>query len=110
MLEVKGVNLPLKGDDPSVGIYLQEVGASDDTRIKASIILNNEPKRLMFMVPAGLVIGKMYQLVHVTQAGAGNTTSQLLKTPRIEFSNRQLKCTDGTPIPEEGEEERPGEL
>ena len=110
VLEVKGVNLPLKGDDPSVGIYLQEVGASDDTRIKASIILNNEPKRLMFMVPAGLVIGKMYQLVHVTQAGAGTSSAQLLKTPRIEFSSKTLKCTDGTPMPNEGEEERPGEL
>ncbi|WP_293670767.1 DNA-binding domain-containing protein [uncultured Parabacteroides sp.] len=110
VLEVKGVNLPLKGADPSVGIYIQEVGAADETRIKATVILNNEPKRLMFMVPAGLKIGSMYQLVHITQASAGTSSTQLLKSPRIEFGSKQLKCTDGTPLPEEGEEERPGEL
>lgn len=70
VLEVKGVNLPIKGDDPSVGIYLQQVGEPDNTRIKATVILNNEPKRLMFMVPGGLVINEMYQLVHITQASA----------------------------------------
>lgn len=109
-LEVKGVNLGLKGDDATVGIYLQEVGAADNTRIKATVILNNEPKRLMFMVPAGLKTNSMYQLVHITQAGAGSNNSALLKTPRTEFSAIQLKCTDGTPIPNEGDEERPGEL
>lgn len=110
VLEVKGVNLPIRGDDPSVGIYLQQVGEPDNKRIKATIILNNEPKRLMFMVPGGLVINEMYQLVHITQASASGNTTQLLKSPRTAFSNTQLKCTDGTPIPNGGEEERPGEL
>ena len=110
VLEVKGVNLPIKGDDPSVGIYLQQVGEPDNTRIKATVILNNEPKRLMFMVPGGLVINEMYQLVHITQASASGNTTQLLKSPRTAFSNTQLKCTDGTLIPNGGEEERPGEL
>ena len=110
VLEVKGVNLSLKGDDATVGIYLQEVGAADSTRIKVATLLNNEPKRLMFMVPAGLVKDKMYQLVHITQAGASTSAGQFLKMPRIAFSNTQLKCTDGTPISSGGEEERPGEL
>ena len=110
VLEVKGVNLSLKGDDATVGIYLQEVGAADSTRIKVATLLNNEPKRLMFMVPAGLVKDKMYQLVHITQAGASTSAGQFLKMPRIAFSNTQLKCTDGTPISSGGEEGRPGEL
>lgn len=107
VLEVKGVNLALKGDDESVGIYIQEVGAADDTRIKATVVLNNEPKRLMFMVPGGLTLGSMYQLVHITQSGAGSNSALLLKLPRIEFSSKQLKCTDGTP---DSGVERPGIL
>lgn len=107
VLEVKGVNLALKGDDELVGIYIQEVGAADDTRIKATVVLNNEPKRLMFMVPGGLKLGSMYQLVHITQSGAGSNSALLLKSPRIEFSSKQLKCTDGTP---DSGVERPGIL
>ena len=107
VLEVKGVNLALKGDDESVGIYIQEVGAADDTRIKATVVLNNEPKRLMFMVPGGLKLGSMYQLVHITQAGANTNRAIQLKAPRIEFSSKQLKCTDGTP---DSGVERPGIL
>lgn len=107
VLEVKGVNLALKGDDESVGIYIQEVGAADDTRIKATVVLNNEPKRLMFMVPGGLKLSSMYQLVHITQSGAGSNSALLLKLPRIEFSSKQLKCTDGTP---DSGVERPGIL
>ncbi len=107
VLEVKGVNLALKGDDESVGIYIQEVGAADDTRIKATVVLNNEPKRLMFMVPGGLKLSSMYQLVHITQAGANTNRAIQLKAPRIEFSGKQLKCTDGTP---DSGVERPGIL
>lgn len=108
VLDVRGVNLSVKGDDPSVGIFLQKEGDTDANRIKVTILLTNEPKHLMFMVPAGLVNGSMYRLVHISQAGSGTATAQLLKTPRINFSNITLKATDGTPESSGGgEDDRP---
>lgn len=104
VLEIKGVNLTLLGDDPSVGIYLQEEGAADSARIKATTILNNEPKRLMFMVPATVAIGKTYRLVHITQAGASRNGHQL-KEPRIEHS-MPLNATNGD-VQEPGGGDRP---
>lgn len=104
VVEIKGVNLSILGDAPSVGIYLQEEGAADSTRIKVATLLNNEPKRLMFMVPTTVVKDKSYQIVHISQAGASKSKSgTLLKEPRIEYSI-PLKATDGTLIdPDEGD-------
>ncbi|WP_304248217.1 DUF4469 domain-containing protein [Parabacteroides gordonii] len=107
VLDIRGVNLSVKGDDPAVGIYLQKVGDSDDKRIKVALLLTNEPKHLMLMVPAGLINGSMYRLVHISQAGSGTATARLLKESRINFSNITLKATDGTPESGEGDDDRP---
>lgn len=102
VVEIKGVNLSVLGDNPSVGIYLQENGADESARIKVTTLLNNEPKRLMFMVPSVVAKDKSYQIVHVSQAGASKSKSgTLLKEPRTELSIF-LKATDGTPIPDGG--------
>lgn len=100
VLDIKGVNLTIAGDDPSVGLYLQEEGKMEADRIKVAILLTNEPKHLMFMVPSTIIKDKNYQIVHVTQAGKSKT-GILLKAPRTELSIL-LKATDGTPVPEEG--------
>lgn len=107
VLDVRGVNLSIKGDDPSVGIYLQKEGDTDEKRIKVTLLLTNEPKHLMFMVPTGLTNGSIYRMVHISQAGSGTATARMLKTPRINFSNITLKATDGTPESGEGEDDRP---
>lgn len=107
VLDVRGVNLSIKGDDPSVGIYLQKEGDTDEKRIKVTLLLANEPKHLMFMVPTGLTNGSIYRMVHISQAGSGTATARMLKTPRINFSNITLKATDGTPESGEGEDDRP---
>lgn len=98
VVEIKGVNLSVRGDDPSVGIYLQEAGADESTRIKVVTLLNNEPKRLLFMIPSAVTKNRNYQIVHVSQAGASKSKSgTLLKEPRTELSIL-LKATDGTLI------------
>lgn len=105
VIEIKGVNLSVLGDNPSVGIYLQEVGADESARIKVVTLLNNEPKRLMFMVPTTVPKDKSYQIVHISQAGASKSKSgTLLKEPRTELSI-SLKATDGTPIPDGGDDD-----
>lgn len=108
VLDIKGINLSVKGNDPSVGLYLQKEGDTDEKRIKVTLLLTNEPKHLMLMVPVGLTNGSMYRLVHISQAGSGTSSTQLLKVPRISFSNIVLKATDGTPeTPGGGEDDRP---
>lgn len=99
VLDIRGINLTVKGDDPSVGVFIQEEGAAAGTRIKVTILLNNEPKRLMFMVPASVQKDKTYRIVHISQAGTG--TNQLVKTPRTAISGL-LKATDGTLKPDDG--------
>lgn len=107
VLDIKGVNLSLQGTNPAVGIYLQEEQATESARIKVSLVLTNEPKHLMFMVPGDVVKGKKYYIVHVSQAGSGkNTSSTLLKEPRTELSSYLLTCTDGQK-PEENPDENP---
>lgn len=111
VLDIKGVNLSVLGDNPSVGIYLQEEGKTEADRIKVSILLTNEPKHLMFMVPPTVVKDKDYRIVHISQAGANKSKSgTLLKEPRVELS-MLLKATDGTPIDNGGggggEDDRP---
>lgn len=90
-LEVRGVNLSVLGDDPTVGIYLQEEPAAGKQPVKVTNLLINEPKRLLFMVPKGLVEGRYYRLTHVTQAGRSRN-GMLLKEPRTEFSSLVLAC------------------
>lgn len=107
VLDIRGVNLSVKGDDPSVGIYFQKEGDDDNKRIKVTLLLLNEPKHLMLMVPAGLTGGAQYRLVHISQAGSGTSSTQLLKEPRINFSSITLKATDGTPDPGGGGGDRP---
>lgn len=98
VIDIKGVNLAVRGDNPSVGLYLQEEGKTEADRIQVSILLTNEPKHLMFMVPATITQDKNYQIVHVSQAGSSKSKNgMLLKEPRTEFSIL-LKSTDGTPI------------
>lgn len=106
VIDIKGVNLSVLGDDPAVGLYLQEEGKTDADRIKVSILLTNEPKHLMFMVPATIIKDKNYQIIHISQAGASKSKSgTLLKEPHTEFSI-QLRSTDGTPV-DDGEDDRP---
>lgn len=82
----------------SVGAEVQEEGKTEADRIKVTILLTNEPKHLMFMVPPAITKDKNYRIIHVSQAGAGKSKSgTLLKEPRTETS-MPLKATDGTPI------------
>lgn len=104
VLDIKGVNLSVLGDAPSVGLYLQEEGKTEADRIKVDILLTNEPKHLMFMVPVTIIKDKNYQVVHVSQAGASKSKSgTLLKEPRTELSIL-LKATDGTPISDDNDD------
>lgn len=108
VLDIKGANLSVLGENPQVGLYLQEENSSADARIKVSTILTNEPEHLMFMVPANLEKGKKYFIVSISQAGASRSENGMLhKDPRTELSPCILTCTDGH-IPEKNQDEDRG--
>ena len=91
---VEGNYLKLVGDDPEVGIYLvSEEG--EETRIDPAMVAVNEPKKLVFIIPATMEAGT-YTLRIVTQYSGGNTAS-LRKTPRTLESTVYIGVTPTTP-------------
>ncbi len=104
VLEIKGVNLKVGGDHPNVGVFLQEEPSEGKQAIKVSVILVNEPKHLMFMVPDSLVEGRNYRVTIVSQQGA-SSSAKSLKEPRSSVSDRLLKCKL-----KGGDSESPGEI
>ena len=91
---VEGNYLKLVGDDPTVGIYLvNEEG--EETRIDPAMVAVNEPKKLVFIIPATVEAGT-YTLRIVTQYSGGNTAS-LRKTPRIVESTVYIGVTPTLP-------------
>ena len=89
---VEGNYLKLAGEDPSVGIYLVDEDGTE-TRIDPAMVAVNEPKKLVFVIPATMEAGT-YTLRVVTQyVSSGN----LLKTPRTLESTVYIGVTPTTP-------------
>lgn len=105
---VEGNYLKLAGDDPAVGIYIvSEEG--EETRIDPAMVAVNEPKKLVFIIPATMESGT-YTLRIVTQYSGSNATI-LRKTPRIVESPLYIGVTPTTPDDddEQGGGQTPGE-
>ena len=73
---IRGNKLKLAGDDPAVGITLTDADGTE-TKVPLSSVYVNEPKRLTFLIPAGLEDGR-YTLTVTTQYSSKN---YLLKEP-----------------------------
>ena len=89
---VEGNYLKLAGDDPSVGITLVDEDGTE-TRIDPAMVAVNEPKKLVFIIPAGLAEGT-YTLRITTQYGSNGN---LVKTPRTVESALYIGVTPTTP-------------
>ena len=74
---VRGKNVKIAGEDPSVGIFFVDEEGTETQVPMAQVAMNN-PSELRFIVPAGLTDG-VYKLRLVTQY---SSTSRLLKEPR----------------------------
>ena len=75
VVEVRGYNLKIDGDNASCGLWFVEESGAE---IKAAIIIENKPERIIAMIPE-LLSGK-YQVKVVTQHTGSGT---ILKTPKI---------------------------
>lgn len=81
--ELKGSNLKVVGDHPSIGIKFRNIDTNTETKVDTADIVTNSPSQLMIMVPTTLEAGQ-YELSVTTQF-MGN--KNLLKEPKtITFS------------------------
>lgn len=72
VIEVRGYNIKITGDDPSCGLWF----IGNHTEIKANILAENKPSTIIAIIPE-LSTGE-YQLKLVTQYSGSN----MLKTPK----------------------------
>lgn len=97
---IKGSNILLKGDDPSVGVYFTPEAGGE--AVKAELIVTNTNSQIIISLPQ-LSDGQYYLSV-TTQAGSNY---KIVKTPRTyQFP---VLLTVGA-VEGGGEEERPGGL
>ncbi|MDR3328836.1 MAG: DUF4469 domain-containing protein [Prevotellaceae bacterium] len=83
---ITGHNIKIAGDHESVGVWLD--GASGSVRVPAADVVQNEPSRLIVVVPATLHgAGAAYHLRVVTQYSGGNKS---LKEPKSCTLEKQL--------------------
>jgi len=82
VVELRGYNLRIEGDDPTCGLWFI---AENGIETKAAVILENKPSRIMAMIPA-LAAGN-WQVKVVTQfTGSGKS----LKTPKMMIYPKNL--------------------
>lgn len=75
---LRGANIKVAGNDPSVGITLTDADG-EVTQIDDDMIGVNDPSKIMFIIPTGLADGT-YKLTLTTQYGGNSRT--FLKKPR----------------------------
>ena len=98
-----GKNIKVVGDDPSVGITLTDSDGTE-TKIEGDLIIQNDPKKVVFIVPESTADGE-YELKLVTQYSG----SRDLKTPRT-FTKTLIvgDAEPDAPVTGGGEEEEDG--
>jgi len=75
---VSGHHLAIRGEDPSVGVYIKPVSGGAAVKV-GSRLIENQPSRLIFLAPAGLTGGQEVHLVLISQYIPGG---RYLKDPR----------------------------
>ncbi|MDR0756524.1 MAG: DUF4469 domain-containing protein [Tannerella sp.] len=73
-------------DDPTVGIYLENVEGSDKYQFDEEYIVANNPGRLLLLIPSDLATG-LYRLKVVTQFTSAN---KLLNAPHQAIFGQEL--------------------
>lgn len=76
-LEILGNKIKVEGDDELVGVSLVDVDGAE-TKIDLRKLTDNDPSRVVFVVPEGLKNGVYYVRLTTMHCGSG----QFLKAPR----------------------------
>ena len=84
--QIEGSFLKLAGDDPAVGVFLENVDDGTVYKFDDEYIVINNPAKLLLLIPSELAVGT-YRLKIVTQfASSGHQ----LKTPREAVFGQEL--------------------
>ena len=76
--QVEGSFIKLAGDDPAVGVYLENADDGTAYRFEDEYIVINNPGKLLLLIPSDMAVG-VYRLRVATQYAS---SGHLLKTPR----------------------------
>jgi hypothetical protein len=87
-VKLTGAKMKITGDAEGIGIHLTEINTGTVVNIPTSSILDNEPAKIIFIVPADLPTGD-YKLSITTQF-ANHAVS--LKKPRTYILDYVLEC------------------
>jgi hypothetical protein len=87
MATLQGSRIKIDGDDPAVGLFITNQDTQQATQVPATSIGMNDPKKVMFVIPADLETGN-YLISIVTQSGSNST--RLLNEPRTILFNQVL--------------------
>lgn len=101
---LRGKNIKVAGDDPSVGITLTD-SEKAVTRIEGDLIVQNDPTTLVFIIPGELANGE-YELKVTTQFTSGGN---LLKTPRSVMKTLYVGEAPDPVLPGGGDDSDDGE-
>ncbi|MDR2011200.1 MAG: DUF4469 domain-containing protein [Bacteroidales bacterium] len=81
VIEVRGYNLKIEGNDPSCGLWFVDENGNE---VKADIIIENKPSKVIAIIPA--LSNGNYQIRITTQYTGG----ALLKTPKVYVYPKKL--------------------
>jgi len=84
VVEVRGYNLRIDGDDPKCGLWFIDENGNE---IKAETIIENKPSRILAMIPD--LTATSYQVKLVTQHTGSGT---LVKTPKVFIYQKQMNA------------------
>ncbi|MDR2125340.1 MAG: DUF4469 domain-containing protein, partial [Prevotellaceae bacterium] len=84
--QVEGTYIKVVGDDPTVGVYLENVDSGTEYKFTDEYIVVNNPGNLMLLIPSDLAEGT-YHLKIVTQF---THTKKFLVTPRQTVFDQEL--------------------
>jgi hypothetical protein len=87
-VKLAGSKIRIAGDAEGVGIHLTEINTGETVNIPTTSVLDNEPSKIIFIVPAGLPAGD-YRLSITTQF---SHPTVLLKEARTYVFDYILEC------------------
>jgi hypothetical protein len=84
--QVEGAYIKVTGDNPAVGVYLENVDSGAEYKFAEEYIVLNNPSKLLLLIPSDLDNG-VYRLKVTTQF---SSAKQLLVTPRQTVFEQEL--------------------
>jgi len=84
VVEINGKTIKIAGDDPSTGVFLQNIETEEEVKIPQNNIIVNHPKRLLILSPKTLAHGS-YRIIIRTQYTVGSKLTKVVKTCRSPF-------------------------